>query len=119
MIMRKRIIVIVVCLFVCALAVCQLLSIESAQTRRIVTQYAKILKEAEDVKSAFRDSGVHHYSIYSGRRFMHHDIEIAVDRSVQNRRHLERICVDYLKANVETYQWTTVTIIVDVRKATE
>ena len=117
--MRKRSIVIVVCLLVCALAVCQLLNIESAQTRRIVTHYADILKDAEDVKSAFRDAGVKNYSIYSGRQFMHHHIEIAMDRSVQNRRHLERICVDYLKANVEVYQWTTVTVIVDAYKATE
>ncbi len=118
-IMRKRSIVIVVCLLVCALTVCQLLSIESAQTRRIVTHYANILREAEDVKSAFRDAGVKNYSIYSGRQFMHHHIEIAVDRQVQDRRHLERICVDCLKANVEAYQWTTVTVIVDAYKATE
>ena len=110
---------IIVCLLVCALAVCHLLNIEDAQTHQVVTQYAKILREAEEVKAAFRDSGVQHYGIFTGRQFMHHHLVIAVDRPVQNRRHLERICVDYLKANVESYQWTTVTIIVDVSKANE
>ena len=117
--MRTHFITIIVFLLVCALVVCHLLNIEDAQTHQMVTLYANILKDAEEVKSAFRDSGVQHYGIFAGRHFMHHYIEIAVDRPVQNRRHLERFCVNYLKANVESYQWTTVTIIVDVCKANE
>ena len=117
--MNKRIVAMIVCLLFCALVVCHLLNIEDAQSHQIVVQYANILRDAEDVKSAFRDSGVQHYSIFAGREFMHHHIEIAVDRPVQKRRHLERFCVDYLKANMESYQWTTVTIIADVSKAHE
>ena len=102
--MRKRIVAMIVCLLFCALVVCHLLNFEDAQTHQMVTLYANILRDAEEVKSAFRNSGVQHYGIFAGRHFMHHYIEIAVDRPVQNRRHLERICVEYLKANVESYQ---------------
>ena len=100
------------------LALCQLASnIETAQTHRVVTQYGDILRKSEEVKTALKDSGVEHYAIYTGRRLSHHYIERAVDRPIQNGRHFEEFCVNYLKANVESYQWTSVSVIVDAYKA--
>ena len=116
--MKKLVIAILICLVVGILALCQLSSgIETAQTRRVVTQYGDILRESDEVKAALRNSGVEHYAIYTGRRLSHHYIEIAVDRPIQNGRHLEELCVNYLKANVESYQRTSVSVIVDANKA--
>ena len=120
--MKKPIIASGICLVVCILVLCLFLSsilinIETAQTRRVVTQYGDILRKSDEVKAALTDSGVEYYEIYTGRQLGHHYIEIAVDRPIQNRRELEELCVNYLKTNVESHQWTSVSIIVDAYKA--